>query len=122
MERDLYRVNAGAALAHEGTVLAGGTDVELPAHVAHEVRHLVTPIDRATGKPRSWQPADAALRDELARSRPHERVSILDAALKATRGDIAELEQLLAQAKREDADAAKAAAKATKPAAAADAK
>ena len=72
-----YRVRPGAQLAHHGKVLIGGDTVELPQHVALEVRHLIDPVG-ADGKVKPW-PADpvAALAAELATAKPHERISIL---------------------------------------------
>lgn len=47
MDLHRYRVRPGRQLPHEGLVLEGGAEVDLPRHVAHDVRHLVDPIDAA---------------------------------------------------------------------------
>ncbi len=72
-----YRVRPGQQLPHLGKVLFGGDSVELPQHIALEVRHLIDPVG-ADGKIQPW-PTDqaAALQHELSTAKPHERISIL---------------------------------------------
>lgn len=72
-----YRVRPGQQLAHNGKVLFGGETLDLPQHLALEVRHLVDPVG-ADGKVKPW-PTDpvAALAAELSTAKPHERISIL---------------------------------------------
>lgn len=109
MDLQPYRVKPGAVLPHAGLVLTSGTNVELAPHVAYEVRHLVDPVDAATGAVKAWGSADqAALETELAKARPHERVSILEQAIAAKKGDLDVLQTLHAAAKREEAEATKA--------------
>jgi acyl-CoA reductase-like NAD-dependent aldehyde dehydrogenase len=94
MER--YRVRAGQQLAHLGKTLRGGDVVELERHVALEVQHLVDPVD-ATGKVKPW-PSDAAsaLAADLARARPHERISLLRAARDAGQAHVDDIDREIA--------------------------
>ena len=127
MDLQLYRVKSGAVLAHAGEALTSGEDVQLPPHVAYEVRHLVDPVDAVTGAVQPWGTVDqAVLETELAKARPHERVSLIQQALDAKQGDVKVLEKLLVAAQKDEAAAAKAldqkSAKKSAPAAASDEK
>ncbi|HYE85650.1 MAG TPA: hypothetical protein VEA16_04815, partial [Vicinamibacterales bacterium] len=89
-----YRVRDGAVLAHAGDELRGGVTVELLPHVAYEVRHLVEPLGD-DGQVRPWQTlSQEAIDAELAAARPHERISLIDAAIAAKQGDLAKLQDL----------------------------
>ncbi len=91
-----YRVIAGQQLAHHGQVYRGGDVVELDTAIALEVRSLITPID-AAGKAKPW-PTDAAgaLAAELAKARPHERISILRAARDAGQAHVTDIDREIA--------------------------
>lgn len=109
MEVQKYRVKPGAELAHAGLVLTGGTDLELAPHVAYEVRHLVDPVEPLTGAVMPWVPVDQAqLELELAKARPHERISLIEDALKANTADGDRLRALLAAENKANEQAAKA--------------
>jgi len=103
-----YRVKDGQELAHGGDVLPGGSVVQLLPAIAHEVRHLVEPIGD-DGQVKPWgAPSDEAIDAELAAARPHERISILEQAIAAKRGDLERLEQLHASEVKANEAAAKA--------------
>jgi len=91
-----YRVIPGQQLAHHGQVYRGGDLVELDDAIALEVRSLITPVD-AAGKPKAW-PTDAAgaLAADLAKARPHERISILQAARAAGQAHVADIDREIA--------------------------
>lgn len=105
-----YRVrdDAQMPLAHHGEEFTSGAIVQLEPHVAFEVRHLVDPVG-ADGQVRPWgAPADEAIDAELAAARPHERVSILEAAIAGKRGDLDRLEKLHAAEVKKNEAASKA--------------
>lgn len=93
----MYRVLDGRELASEGRVYTAGETLELPVEVAQEVRHLVQRVD-ALGKPVD-ETQQQRITDEIERSRPHERVSVLERELAAARQRVTELEAALAAAK-----------------------
>lgn len=103
-----YRVRAGKELAHHGDVLTAGQDVMLEAHIAHEVRHLIDEVDPATGtvRPIAMSLETARVLNDVARYRPHERVTLFEQAIAQAGAEAgAELHTALAQARR-DAEAA----------------
>lgn len=112
----LCRVKPNCLLPHDGGVLDPNTDVELRADVAYEVRHLVDEVT-ATGELRPIGTAaasEAALKAALATARPHERISLLEAARATLAGDLTKIDaQIAAERKRLETEA-KAAEKADK--------
>jgi hypothetical protein len=76
------RVKRGKQLPHDGRVLDGDTDVELRPDIAFEVRHLVDEVlpSGAVRPIGGRERAEAELAAALASARPHERISILEAA------------------------------------------
>lgn len=113
------RVKVGQELAHGGTVLTGGTDVELAVSIAHEVRHLVDEVlpggeTRPIG---AEARAAAELQDALDRAQPHERVSLLEQAraeaqrfADGAQSELARLDKLIAAERKAPAKPAKPAA------------
>lgn len=95
-----YRVRHGQVLAHCGALVRGGEVVDLSPEVAYEVRHLVDPVG-ADGKVTAW-PTDAAtqLAKDLAAARPHERISILQAAREHRQIDLATIDADIAAEER----------------------
>ncbi len=97
-----YRVRAGAELAHDGQVLPGGTDLELPRRVAVEIPHLVDEIDAAGGvvpvPPDGWK---LALEDVQA----HERGFVLEQQRQIAHAALADQRLLVDAAQRAAAEA-----------------
>lgn len=112
--KDGQELTTAAADGNGQRIAKGGDVLELPAHVAYEVRHLVDEVD-ATGTPREIgadEAAAAALRAGLETAKPHERISILRSARAAAAGNLTDIDQqIAAEEKRLAADAKKSAPK-----------
>lgn len=118
------RVKAGCQLAHNGAVIDGGAEIDLAPALAFEVRHLVDEV-LPTGETRplgAGERGAADLEAALAAARPHERISILEAARAATAGDLAKIDRAIALERARLAGESKPAAKAAPAKAAAAAK
>ena len=114
---DTYRVRPGCELPHEGVVLASGADLELAPHIAVEVRHLVDPVNPATKKIMAWpSKATSDLDAELARARPHERISLLEQAAATTSSDLGVIQAKIAAERKRLADTGEGPAETPKPA------
>jgi hypothetical protein len=103
-------VKKGAKLPHDGQVLGEGTDVDLRTEIAHEVKHLVDEV-LPTGELvpiGTGDQATADLQAQLETARPHERISILEAARARVSGDVKAIDaEIAAERKRLEGEGGK---------------
>ncbi len=91
------RVRPGAVLAHEGREYVAGEELTLPARIARELPHL---FDEVVGS--GIRPIGATassldkIAEELAGSRSHERLSILEWHRAKLAADLADVERQMA--------------------------
>jgi hypothetical protein len=86
-------VKPGDGLPHQGRIVPPGEIVEVPAHIVPEILHLVEPVDAADRPIAPPTNVDA----ELAKVRPHERVSILRQLRTEKAADLADLDARIAK-------------------------
>jgi hypothetical protein len=110
-----YTVRPGAVLPHMGALLYEGEYVELPRHVADDsiVRDLVQEVDETGAPVLTPAPIDA----DLARFRPHERITLLQNRMVDARALVSRLADAIAIEERTIEEASLSAAPAPTPAA-----